>query len=584
MDLSLIVCAYAMSRELPRTIYTLSRNYQRGIESLDYEIIVVDNGSPEPVDEAALSGIAPNVRVIRTHPAPSSPVKAINAAAKTAGGRMLGLFIDGARMASPGLIARAHEAYQSDPSKIIGSLAFHLGPDVQMRSVFAGYDQAIEDRLLDTTPWQENGYKLFNISALAGSSAEGWFGCIAESNGVFLDRDLWQQLGGLEERFVTPGGGLANLDFWERAVTASSGRAWMILGEGTFHQVHGGVATNGTEATREPMLAEYRQIHGRAFVTPRYTPQFVGALDDEMISRRVGLPATLPRKAYSINDRAFAVALPPHLLDAVQDGTLRTRYKGLRLAKNPFDLALYLRLLQALKPQTIIEIGTSEGGSALWLRDQCHTLGLTTKILSLDLVTPTLSVEGVTFYKADSTYPRETFPNEDILSAPHPWLVIEDSAHSYASVSAILDYFDSRLRPNDYIVVEDGVVADLRDPHYRQFDDGPNRAIAEFLAKAGDRYRIDTDYCDFYGHNMTYCPNGWLVRCEEKPNPSMLEGGGGENESPSLDATTNEPQKDPDGTQTAITVNLNTLESRSLFAAIRQKIYLFLRSNLRGRL
>ncbi len=534
MDLSLIVCAYAMSRELPRTIHTLSRNYQRGVEGLDYEIIVVDNGSPQPVDEAALRGIAPNLRVVRTHPAPTSPVKAINAAASAAGGRMLGLFIDGARMASPGVIARAREAYQSDPSKIIGTLAFHLGPDMQARSVFAGYDQAIEDRLLDTTPWRENGYKLFNISVLAGSSAEGWFGCIAESNGVVLDRDLWQKLGGLDERFVSPGGGLANLDFWERAVAASGGRPWMILGEGTFHQVHGGAATNATEAARESMFAEYSQIRGRNFVTPRYAPQFVGALDDEMMCRGVGVPASAPRKAYSINDRAFAVALPAHLMDSVQDGTLRTRYKGLRLAKNPFDLALYLRLLQALKPQTIIEIGASEGGSAAWLRDQCRALGLNTKILSLDRATPTVEVEGVTFYEVDSTRPRETFPNNEILAAPHPWLVIEDSAHSYASVSAVLDHFDGLLRPNDYIVVEDGVVADLRDKLYRQFDDGPNRAVAEFIAKVGGRYRIDVDYCDFYGHNMTYCPNSWLVRREAKPASPMLKFDGSKSEGSSF--------------------------------------------------
>lgn len=484
----------------------------------------MDNGSPEPLDETALAEIAPNARVVRTYPASPSPVQAINAAANSANGRMLGLFIDGARMASPGLITRARQAYRSDPSKVIGSLGFHLGPDVQMRSVFAGYDQAIEDRLLNATPWRENGYKLFEISALAGSSAEGWFGCISKSNGLFLDSALWRELGGFDGRFMTPGGGLANLDFWERAVAASGGRPWMILGEGTFHQVHGGVATNGDNSAREPMSAEYRQIRGRNFITPRYEPQFVGALSDELISRRVGVPTKAPRKAHSINDRAFAVALPPHLLDTVQGGTLRTRYKGLRLAKNPFDLALYLRLLQVLRPRTIIEIGASEGGSAVWLRDQCRMLGMNTKILSLDLARPPATVEDVIFYEADSTRPHETFPNKEILCAPHPWLVIEDSAHSYASVSAVLGYFGDLLQPNDYIVVEDGVVADLRDQHYRQFDDGPNQAVAEFLAQEGGRYRIDTDYCDFYGYNMTYCPNSWLVRCDVKkimPGPVL---------------------------------------------------------------
>lgn len=512
MRVSLIVCAYAMPRELLRTIYTLSRNYQRDIVDVDYEIIVVDNGSPEPVDEAELRRIAPNLRVLSTRAAPQSPVKAINAAAAGSRGHIVGLFIDGARMASPGLIARALEAYDSDSTKVIGTLAFHLGPDAQMRSVYAGYDRAIEDELLESINWRENGYTLFNISALAGPSMEGWFGCIAESNAVFVDREIWNTLGGLDERFAAPGGGCVNLDFWERAVNASGNRPWIVLGEATFHQIHGGAASNGTDAARASMFEEYRRIRGCEFVIPRYKPQFVGHLDAELMARRVGARADPPRRVYSIGARRFAVSLPPHLMDSVQTGTLRTRYRGLRLAKNPFDLALYLRLLQNLRPRTIIEIGTSEGGSAIWFRDQCRTLELDTQVLSLDLVTPPLQEEGITFFKADSTRPGETFPTADIRSTPHPWLVIEDSAHTYDSVSAVLSYFDELMVSNDYIVVEDGVVADLRDQYYRQYNDGPNRAVAEFIARTRDRYRIDTDICDFYGYNATYCPNGWLTR------------------------------------------------------------------------
>ena len=62
------------------------------------------------------------------------------------------------------------------------------------------------------------------------------------------------------------------------------------------------------------------------------------------------------------------------------------------------------------------------------------------------------------------------------------------------------------------LVVEDGVVADLEGELYRRLDDGPNRAVAEFLDRTGDRYRIDEDLCDFYGRNVTYAPNAWLHR------------------------------------------------------------------------
>lgn len=189
-QLSLVVGAYDMARELPRTIYTLSRAYQRDIGALRYEIIVADNGSPTPVDEAALRAIAPEVRVLRTENASPSPVDAINAAAAAARAPFIGLMIDGARMASPGLLKYALDAHRLDPDALVGSYGFHLGPDVQMKSVFEGYDQAAEDRLLDSVDWRANGYRLFEISVFAGSSQRGWFKPVSESNAVFLPRAL----------------------------------------------------------------------------------------------------------------------------------------------------------------------------------------------------------------------------------------------------------------------------------------------------------------------------------------------------------------------------------------------------------
>ena len=48
--LSIIVATYRMQREAPRTIRSLLPPLQRCVDDLDYEIIVVDNGSPELLD------------------------------------------------------------------------------------------------------------------------------------------------------------------------------------------------------------------------------------------------------------------------------------------------------------------------------------------------------------------------------------------------------------------------------------------------------------------------------------------------------------------------------------------------------
>ena len=45
-DLTVVVVVYDMAREAERTLHSLSRTYQRGIDDLDYEVIVVENGSP----------------------------------------------------------------------------------------------------------------------------------------------------------------------------------------------------------------------------------------------------------------------------------------------------------------------------------------------------------------------------------------------------------------------------------------------------------------------------------------------------------------------------------------------------------
>lgn len=218
------------------------------------------------------------------------------------------------------------------------------------------------------------------------------------------------------------------------------------------------------------------------------------------------------RKVKSIGNRTFAVDLPTETLEKIHRGTLKTRYKGLRFCKNPFDISLYLRLLERLRPNTIIEIGASEGGSAMWLGDQCRAFGIEADIYSLDVNPPSVLADGVTFLRGDSLRPAETFPTQLFRQAAHPWLLIEDSAHTFDSVSAVLQYFDPLLVSGDYAVVEDGVVADLPGEHYRTYEDGPNRAVAAFLEDKGERYFIDETQCDFYGHNVTYCPNAWLVK------------------------------------------------------------------------
>ncbi len=273
-----------MEREAPRTLYTLSSAYQRDVAPDDYEVIAVDIGSTPPLNESCpIEQFGRNFRSFRAKDEPS-PATAINAAAKQAEGKAIAVCIDGARMLSPGVVRHTIDALLVREHPIVATLAWHLGPGIQNISMENGYNQAEEDRLLSTVDWKRDGYELFRIATLAGSSGRGFFLPITESNFVTVTSATWERIGGLEEKFRSPGGGLVNLDFYREACELCSDLI-IILGEGTFHQFHGGVATNVPmrEHPWQTFEQEYVHIRGKAFRPPAKQAMYLGGLTSQIL-------------------------------------------------------------------------------------------------------------------------------------------------------------------------------------------------------------------------------------------------------------------------------------------------------------
>lgn len=212
-------------------------------------------------------------------------------------------------------------------------------------------------------------------------------------------------------------------------------------------------------------------------------------------------------------DREFRSSIPTEALSALQEGSLRYTYRGVAFRKNPLDIALYTRLLFELQPKTIIEIGALRGGSALWFADCLTSYGIDGHVYSIDK-RPDSEVRDprLTFLEGDALVLEEALSADLMRSLGRPLLVVEDSAHRYETTLSVLTFFDDHLLKGDYIVIEDGIVNDLPEARYREYEDGPNRAVRSFLEQRPGVYKIDATYCDFFGYNYTFNPNGYLKR------------------------------------------------------------------------
>lgn len=216
--------------------------------------------------------------------------------------------------------------------------------------------------------------------------------------------------------------------------------------------------------------------------------------------------------------RSWQTSLPRETLLSIQHSLHNYTYRGLPMLKNPFDCALYPLLLWKLQPRTIFEIGSKDGGSALWFGDLLESFHIDGHVYSLDIVKPKGVSHGrVTFLEANGRALGQTLDSKFLQGLPRPWLVIEDADHSYPTSSAVLGFFHPWLQPHEYIVIEDGIISDLVEGATGK--SGPHLALKEFLNRHNAEYEIDADYCDFFGLNVTWCTNGFLKKLDAAVSP-----------------------------------------------------------------
>ena len=525
-DLSVIVIVHDMKREAARTLHSLSRSYQRGVDDLDYEVVVVENGTGAEgrLGEEFVTSFGPEFRLLDlAEEASPSPAPAVNRGVKASNGRNVAVMIDGAHVLTPGVLRYGMLGLTAYEPAVVTAKQWYLGPGQQPQAVGGGYDRNVEDRLFEEIDWPKDGYRLFEIGHFIGD--RDWFDGEWESNCIFAPRGLVEQVGGMDESFATPGGGFANLDFFERTTGIPGVTLVTMLGEGSFHQVHGGTTTNETKPVEliRSYERQYEQLRGRPFRVPWQRPYYVGSIPPA--ARRI-----LPRRIHTFPHFREAhvagrggrpsrpVPVPQDLRLDFIDAFWRSEewraatWLGTRTHRAPTDLFVYQQLIERLRPDWIVETRTGTGGLALFLASVCDLLG-EGQVLSIDGYPLDDRPEHprITYLSGDPAAAGTAAEAREIVGAEPRGLVILGGASS-SQVKAAFNNYAPFVPVGSYVVVEDTILEG--NPVWPAFGPGPRSALPEIL---DDRtFVADPDLERF---SLTFNPGGFLRRMARRCSP-----------------------------------------------------------------
>jgi cephalosporin hydroxylase len=182
-----------------------------------------------------------------------------------------------------------------------------------------------------------------------------------------------------------------------------------------------------------------------------------------------------------------------------------TAWLGVPTQKCPLDLWVYQQMLYELRPDLIIETGTYNGGSAMFLGSMCDLVG-SGRVVSIDIAPqePLPSHPRVEFVTSSSTAPEIVERMAAEAAAASTVLVILDSDHSYGHVRDELEAYHPMVTSGSYLVVEDTNVNGH--PVLPEFGPGPMEAVDEFLPSHPE-FSID-ERCERF--MLTFNPRGFL--------------------------------------------------------------------------
>jgi cephalosporin hydroxylase len=186
-------------------------------------------------------------------------------------------------------------------------------------------------------------------------------------------------------------------------------------------------------------------------------------------------------------------------------------WMGMKIWKNPLDAWIYQEILNEVRPEVVVEIGSQYGGSTRYFADLLELMGKG-MVISIDPYRNeyALSHKRVLALTGKSS-DRDILAQVEERCEGQSVFVIQDGNHNRAQVLEDLESYSQFVSVGSYFVVEDGIVDLFHTEDGLGFGEekpGPLAATEEFL-KHHPEFIPDMSRERYI---LTYNPKGFLKR------------------------------------------------------------------------
>jgi len=181
-----------------------------------------------------------------------------------------------------------------------------------------------------------------------------------------------------------------------------------------------------------------------------------------------------------------------------------TTWLGIIARKCPLDLFVYQDLIFELRPDLIVECGTADGGSAVFLASICELAGHG-EVVTIDIRGGDLPrCPRVSYWQGETLSADVLTRLENLVYGRESVMVLLDDDHTRDHVLEELRAYQRFVTPGSYLIVEDTNINNH--PVFPEFGPGPMEAVETFLRESNE-FAVDRSREKFF---LSFNPGGFL--------------------------------------------------------------------------